>query len=1097
MPPNIEKTLSFSEEPEQSRSSEVPKKDVIIVGFGMTAVSFIEKMILYDEIQQYRIQVFSEENIVAYNRVGLTQYFSHQDVTKQWMQPPEWYEEHNILIHLGDTIEKIDTIEQKVYSPKKGWLSYDVCILATGSNAALPPGVPIKEMNGVFVYRTLTDLDNIISWSKNEFVQKAAIVGGGLLGLEAAKAAKDLGLQVTIYERADRLMTRQLDKEASDVLVDQIHQLGIDTCIGNCPMSLHGTTIAENVNQPKDDVLLPLPRVTSLTLSDDSIVDADIIIYSIGITPRDHIARPSPNDDDNKNTVLLERGARGGFKVNEFLETSATNVYAIGECAAFNDMCYGLVAPCYDQADIVARNLTSPLKLNLKLLGVHVASFGDCFADVESKGKYQPLVYRDPFSGIYKKYIFTKDGKKIVGGIMVGDTKDYGKLLTFVKNKVALKTPPSELILGVQGGKDNGSQGADTLPDDTQICSCNNITKGNIRDTIRANKCENLNQVKCLSKAGTGCGGCLNQVQEIFEAELKSTGQKVNNSLCRHFKYSRAELFTIGRVKNLHTFDDFVREASILSKTNHLDDKSSPAITIELEDKKDENRNIGCEVCKPTIASILASLWNEHILDPKLATLQDTNDRYLANIQRGGLYSVVPRIAAGEITPEKLKVIAEVSLKYNLYTKITGAQRIDMMGAKKEDLPDIWENLVDHGFESGHAYGKSLRAVKSCVGTTWCRYGQQDSVGFAIMLENRYKGIRSPHKLKGGVSGCIRECAEARGKDFGCIATDKGYNVYVCGNGGSTPKHAELLVADAPEHKVVQYLDRFLMYYIMTADRLMRTARWLEKLEGGMDYLRKVVIEDHLGIAATLEEQMHTLILAYQCEWTTVVKNPERRSHFRAFVNTPEKTPIMIEMMEERGQTRPVNWPKTLPDISKEIEEEEEVKEPVIEASVTATTESPSSSHWMSVGSVDLFPPEDGKVVLIGDVQIAVFHTQGKWYATQNMCPHKRALVLASGIISTDDESKPYVSCPMHKKNFNLETGKVLGDQEAYQLSTFNIKVENEQVYIDIPSIEDLNKKLGSSKTVIRKKHTSPVIVPMESASSCSSGGCSDKKLDW
>ncbi|CAO3623322.1 unnamed protein product [Cunninghamella echinulata] len=1024
------------------------------------------------------------------------------------MQPPEWYKENNVILHLGEVIEFMDTVQKRVYSQPTGWTSYDTCVLATGSNAALPPGVPIKEMNGVFVYRTLTDLDNIITWSKNEFVQKAAIVGGGLLGLEAAKAAKDLGLQVTIYERADRLMTRQLDKEASDVLVNEIHQLGIDTCIGNCPMSLHGTTIAENVNQAKKDtngeLLLPLPRVTSLTLSDGSIVDADIIIYSIGITPRDHIARPS--DQLPEGTILLERGARGGFKVNELLETLAENVYAIGECAAYNDMCYGLVAPCYDMADVVARNLTSissskvkfkgaDMSTKLKLLGVHVASFGDCFADSEQQDKYQPLIYRDPFGGIYKKYIFTKDGKKLVGGIMVGDTKDYGKLLTFVKNKVALKTPPSELILGVQGS--NESESADALPDSTQICSCNNITKGDIRKTIRENKCENLNQVKCLSKAGTGCGGCLNQVQEIFEGELKSLGQKVNNSLCRHFKYSRAELFTIGQIKNLHSFEDFVKEASILSKNN--DDKSSPAVTIELEEDDKSNKMIGCEICKPTIASILASLWNDHILDPKLATLQDTNDRYLANIQRGGLYSVVPRIAAGEITPEKLKVIAEVALKYNLYTKITGAQRIDMMGAKKEDLPDIWENLVDSGFESGHAYGKSLRAVKSCVGTTWCRYGQQDSVGFAIMLENRYKGIRSPHKLKGGVSGCIRECAEARGKDFGCIATDKGYNVYVCGNGGSTPKHAELLVADAPEHKVVQYLDRFLMYYIMTADRLMRTARWLEKLDGGIEYLRKVVIEDHLGIGHTLEEQMHSLILAYQCEWTTVVKNPERRSYFQAFVNTPEKTPIMIEMMEERGQTRPVNWPKTLPDIAKEIEEEEEVKEvrEVKEIKEETKVTKEDVINWVAVGKKELFPPEDGKVVLIGDVQIAVFHTQGKWYATQNMCPHKRALVLSSGLLSTDDDSKPYVSCPMHKKNFNLETGKVLGDQEPYQLATFEIKIEDDQVYLNIPSIEELNKKLGASKTVIRKKHTSPVIVPMESASSCSSGGCSDKKLDW
>ncbi|ORX45270.1 hypothetical protein DM01DRAFT_1328556 [Hesseltinella vesiculosa] len=1067
MPPNIEQPLQLPAEQKQVLN-------VIVVGFGMTAVSFIDKLVTYDHEKVYQIQVFSKENIVAYNRVGLTQYFGHRKLENQWMQPPEWYEERNVQLHLGESVDQIDTALKKVHTSNFGWVSYDKCVLATGSNAALPPGVPINEMDGIFVYRTIDDLDRMIAWADQPFVKRAAVVGGGLLGLEAARAAKDLGIpHVTIYEKSNRLMARQLDTEASATLVNEIHNMGLKTCIGNCPVNLHGITTAANVNQPTAE--LPKPHVATMTLDDDRVVEADMVIYSIGIVPNDLLAKlPSST---------LDRGARGGFKVNAYMETSAPDVYAIGECASFNDMCYGLVAPCYDMADIVAKNLSlasqadrvkfkgADMSTKLKLLGVQVASFGDCFADEENQESFQPLVYRDPFAGIYKKLIFTKDGKKIVGGILVGDSSDYGKLLSLVKNGLRLKTPPSELILGVQK---NEAQGADSLPDDTQICSCNNVTKADIRQVIRQQQCENVNQVKCHSKAGTGCGGCLQQVQEVFEAELKSLGQTVSNSLCRHFKYSRAELFTIGQAKNLKTFDDFVKEASVLVQPRDGD----PKIRLDIED---DAVAIGCEICKPTIASILASLWNDHILEDGLQSLQDTNDRYLANIQRGGLYSVVPRIAAGEISPEKLKVIAEVAIQHNLYTKITGAQRIDMMGAQKEELPNIWEKLVDAGFESGHAYGKSLRAVKSCVGTSWCRYGQQDSVGFAIMLENRYKGIRSPHKLKGGVSGCIRECAEARGKDFGCIATDKGYNVYVCGNGGSTPKHAELLVADAPEDMVIKYLDRFLMYYIMTADRLMRTARWLEKLDGGMEYLRKVVLEDHLGIAETLETQMHQLILAYQCEWTTVVKDPKRRAHFQSFANIPGKPPVMIEMIEERGQTRPVNWPKTLPPMEPLPQEEELLTQ--------------GSLSWLAVGTVDQFPVESGKTVLIGDVQIAVFRTQGKWYATQNMCPHKRALVLSSGLLGTDVGQSPYVSCPMHKKNFDLASGHVLSDQESYQLSTFEVKVEHNLVHLLVPPMEVLNNTLGSANTVINKSMT-PQIKPM--ASGCSAGGsCGDKSLDW
>jgi nitrite reductase (NAD(P)H) len=306
---------------------------------------------------------------------------------------------------------------------------------------------------------------------------------------------------------------------------------------------------------------------------------------------------------------------------------------------------------------------------------------------------------------------------------------------------------------------------------------------------------------------------------------LAEMGQEVTNFLCPHFDYSRADLFNIIKVKELKSFEATMKDCG---KTTN---------------------SVGCEICKPCIASILASLFNGHVIAPNRKGLQDTNDKFLANIQRNGTYSVVPRVAGGEITPDKMAVISRVAKKYNLYCKITGGQRIDMFGARKQDLLDIWTELIDGGLESGHAYAKSLRTVKSCVGTTWCRFGVGDSVGMAIRIEERYKGVRAPHKIKGGVSGCVRECAEAQNKDFGLVATEKGYNIYVGGNGGAKPRHSEILAKDVPLHDVIPILDRYLALYIRTADRLQRTARWIENLPGGIKYLREVILDDRLGLA--------------------------------------------------------------------------------------------------------------------------------------------------------------------------------------------------------------------------------------------------------
>ncbi len=547
-------------------------------------------------------------------------------------------------------------------------------------------------------------------------------------------------------------------------------------------------------------------------------------------------------------------------------------------------MIHGLVAPGYEMADVLAANLAgaeraftgADLSAKLKLMGVDVASFGDISAEAFGA---RALVHDDPFRGVYKKLLFQADGTRLVGGILVGDASDYGMLLGHFKSDGALALAPGEL-LGHGGG--NGGLGPGCGGELAQVCSCNNVSEGQIRTAIRTNQLTTIGEVKSCTRAGTGCGGCLPQVGDLLKAELKAMGKTVSNHLCEHFAHSRQDLFQIVKIKGLKSFDALISE---------------------------HGKGHGCEICKPAVASILASLWNDNPLEQELATLQDTNDRFLANIQRGGLYSVVPRIPGGEITPEKLIALGEIARKYGLYTKITGGQRIDMFGAPVHRLPDIWADLVAAGFESGHAYGKAVRTVKSCVGSTWCRYGVQDSVGFAIRVETRYRGIRAPHKLKAAVSGCVRECAEAQSKDFGLIATEAGWNVYVCGNGGAHPRHADLLAADLDEDTAIKYVDRFLMYYIQTADRLTRTSVWLEKMEGGIEFLKDVIINDRLGIADELERQLQSLVDSYECEWKAVVNDPEKRRFFTQFANTDLAEPG-IEFVTERGQRRPADWPR-------------------------------------------------------------------------------------------------------------------------------------------------------------------------------------------
>ncbi|MCL8027457.1 nitrite reductase large subunit NirB [Nocardioides bruguierae] len=836
------------------------RQRLVVVGHGMVGHRFVQAAVERGLTETYDIVVLGEEPRAAYDRVALTSYFSATCAEELSLLPGGSYDHDAVELRISTEVVSLDrdartvTARDKV-SGTETVLGYDQLVLATGAAPFVPP-VPGREHDGVFVYRTIEDLDAIREASHT--ATSGIVIGGGLLGLEAANALVQLGLQTHVVEMAPRLMPVQLDQAGGSTLVRHIEKLGVN---------VHAGVMTQEITAGESG------SVDGLQLKDSYKIDAQVVVFSAGVRPRDVLGRESG----------LEIAERGGILVDDQCHTSDERIWAIGECAAPAGRMYGLVAPGYDMAEVVADALLdgpgrftgADMSTKLKLLGVDVASFGDAFAATEGSLE---LVYSDAVAGVYKKLVVTEDGTRLLGGILVGDAAAYGILRPMVSSGIALPENPEELILPASRGGSTGG-GVAALPDEAQICSCNNVSKGDIVHAVE-DGCEDVASVKSCTNAGTTCGSCVTSVKAIIEDHFAKTGREVSKALCEHFAISRAELFEVVKIHGYTTFEA-VLEAHGTGR--------------------------GCDICKPTVASVLASQFNEHVLGGTNAGLQDTNDAYLANIQKNGSYSVVPRIPGGEVTPEGLIVIGEVARDFGLYTKITGGQRIDMFGARMEDLPAIWGRLVDAGFESGHAYGKSLRTVKSCVGSEWCRYGVQESVSMAIRLELRYRGLRSPHKLKGGVSGCARECAEARGKDFGVIATDKGWNLYVGGNGGMNPAHAQLLAGDLDDETLISYLDRFLMYYVRMADRLQRTAPWIDSLEGGLDRVKAVVVDDVLGLGSELEESMERHVATYEDEWAATLKDPRKLERFVSFVNAPGTPDPNITFTTERDQIRPEN----------------------------------------------------------------------------------------------------------------------------------------------------------------------------------------------
>ena len=836
---------------------------IAVIGHGMVGHKFLEQLHTLG-VPDVEVTILCEEPRAAYDRVHLSEFFAGKTADDLSLVEPGFFERSGFTLRLTARAVAIERRDRTVTTADGEVVHYDKLVLATGSSPFVPP-VPGRERADCFVYRTIEDLEAMKECGARSTT--GVVVGGGLLGLECAKALRDMGLDTHVVEFAPRLMAVQVDEGGGRALRSSIEALGLQVHTGRNTVEIVDGATARH----------------RMVFADGTHLETDMIVFSAGIRPRDELARQS----------LLALGARGGIAIDTHCRTSDHDVYAIGECAAWNDQTFGLVAPGYDMARVAARHIAgqhdaafagADMSTKLKLMGVDVASIGDAHGRTPKARSYQ---YINEPKQIYKKIVVSEDGEQLLGAVLVGDAAEYGTLLQLALNGIALPAEPEFLILPSSDGKARLGLGVDALPDSAQICSCNNVSKGEICAAVGEGVCTAA-AMKACNQAGASCGGCVPLVTQVIKMEMARRGMAVDNHLCEHFPYSRQELYHLVRVGEIKTFADLL-------------------------DK--HGKGLGCDVCKPTAASIFASCWNDFVLKKDLASLQDSNDYFLGNIQKDGSYSVVPRMPGGEVTADGLIAVGQVAKKYGLYTKITGGARVDLFGARVEQLPPIWEELIAAGFESGHAYGKSLRTVKSCVGSTWCRYGVDDSMGLAIALENRYKGLRSPHKIKFGVSGCTRECAEAQGKDVGIIATEKGWNLYVCGNGGMKPRHAELIASDLSKAELVKLVDRFLMFYVRTADRLQRTSTWRDNLEGGLDYLKGVLIDDTLGLGAELEAQMQHVVDTYQCEWKTAVNDPATRQRFRSFVNS-DKPDEHIVFVEERGQIRPARADERTADVA-------------------------------------------------------------------------------------------------------------------------------------------------------------------------------------
>ncbi|MCX4188991.1 nitrite reductase large subunit NirB [Methylophaga sp. OBS3] len=768
------------------------KEKLVLIGNGMAGVRTLEELLKLAP-EKYDITVFGAEPYGNYNRIMLSPVLAgEKKIDEIIINDRDWYADNDITLHTGKTVTKIDRTKRQVIAEDGTVADYDRLLLATGSNPFILP-LPGKDLEGVISFRDIADVDFMIETARNH--KKAVVIGGGLLGLEAANGLMIQGMDVTVVHRSDVLMDMQLDKPASELMLSELESKGMKFLMEHDTTELSGDK-----------------RVERIHFRDGTSVEADLVVMAVGIRPNIALAQSAG--------IHCERG----IVVDDTLQTFDPRIYAVGECVQHRNQTFGLVAPLFEQSKVcanhlaqmgIARFMSAVTSTKLKVTGIDLFSAGNFNGDENT----EDLIFKDAARHIYKKLVIRDD--KLVGTVLFGDTVDGAWYFQLMRDETDVSTMRDSMLFGQHHLGDSGhgaNNAADGLADDAEVCGCNGVCKGDITKAISQENLFTLDEVRAHTKASASCGSCTGLVEQILASALGGD-----------FSETPKKKAMCGCTELTH---DEVKQAI---KAQEL--KSIPDLMEKLEWKNAD----GCHSCRPALNYYLLSAWSkEYVDDPQSRFI---NERVHANIQKDGTYSVVPRIWGGVTNPRELRAIADISDKYQVPTvKITGGQRIDLLGIKKEDLPGMWQDLSDAGFVSGHAYGKSLRTVKTCVGSEWCRFGTQDSTGLGIDIEKMTWGSWTPHKFKIAVSGCPRNCAEATIKDFGVVCVDSGYELHIGGNGGIKVRATDFLTKVATADEAKEYTAAFMQLYREHAHYLERTAPWIERV--GLNFVKEKLVED-------------------------------------------------------------------------------------------------------------------------------------------------------------------------------------------------------------------------------------------------------------
>lgn len=801
------------------------KEKLVLIGNGMAGMRTLEELLKLTP-DKYQISVFGDEPYGNYNRIMLSPVLAGEKTINDIMiNDLQWYEDNDVTLYSGQRVSKIDRLNRRVMTDDGLVVEYDRLLLATGSNPFMLP-LPGADLPGVISFRDIADVDTMIDTAKSH--QKAVVIGGGLLGLEAANGLMIQGMDVTVVHISDTLMNMQLDKTASDMMLDELKGKGLKFLMQHESATIEG----------KD-------RVERLTFKDGSHVDADLLVMAVGVRPNTTLAQSAG--------IHSERG----IVVDDTMQTFDPRIYAVGECVQHRGTTFGLVAPLFEQAKVcanhlaqmgIARYMSSITSTKLKVTGIDLFSAGDFIGDDDS----EDLVFKDAARFVYKKLVIKNN--QLIGAVLYGDTVDGAWYFQLMRDGTDVSSIRENMLFGQHHLGDSGhgaTNAVDNLPDEAEICGCNGVCKGDIVQAISKHSLFTLDEVKAHTKASASCGSCTGLVEQLLASTL---GSDFNETPSKKAMCGCTSM-THNEVKNAITEQQL---------------KTIPDVMQALEWQNPD----GCHSCRPALNYYLLSTWpNEYVDDQQSRFI---NERVHANIQKDGTYSVVPRIWGGVTNPRELRAIADISDKYNVPTvKITGGQRIDLLGIKKDDLPKMWADLSEAGFVSGHAYGKSLRTVKTCVGSEWCRFGTQDSTGLGIKVEKMTWGSWTPHKFKIAVSGCPRNCAEATIKDIGVVCVDSGYELHVGGNGGIKVRATDFLCKVATEEESMEYIAAYMQLYREEGHYLERTAPWIERV--GLKHVQALVVDDEANRKALAQRFYESQKNSQNDPWAEeVAKQPEK-----------------------------------------------------------------------------------------------------------------------------------------------------------------------------------------------------------------------------